>query len=330
MKAKALFFLGLSTILIQCKTKGTEKVYIPKQANEFVWVYQPAGDHFFGPDTKRLKQGEWYDDWVPNDHTFVKGENGKWHIFGITHPLVETSPLNVGIHEGEYASFHAVSSSSNFKETLNEHHYSDLPKVLTPNDRPGEPLSNHAPYIIVKDGLYHMIYGPSPIRLAVSSDLLKWELKGELFSDPDGARDPNILLHNGTYYAVYCSVKSVRLTKSNDLINWSEPETILKTNKFDPESPSLIYFNKSFYLFVCSWDGNWDEVDIQGAYQYKTYVYLSPDLFDFGIDDEKEITTLKSHAPEIFKDEDGQWYISSVEWPNRGVSVDKLRWEVRK
>ncbi|MEJ2383420.1 MAG: hypothetical protein P8Y54_03385, partial [Xanthomonadales bacterium] len=40
--------------------------------------------------------------------------------------------------------------------------------------------------------------------------------------------------------------------------------------------------------------------------------------------------TLKSHAPEIFQDETGNWYISSVEWPNRGVSVDKLEWVEQK
>jgi beta-fructofuranosidase len=111
------------------------------------------------------------------------------------------------------------------------------------------------------------------------------------------------------------------------VIHWSQAETIFTSNSFDPESPSLIYFNKSFYLFVCSWDGNWDGKEIQGAYQHITYVYHSKDPLNFGIDDKKQITTLKSHAPEIFQDEDGQWYISSVEWPYRGVSVDLLEWK---
>jgi len=327
MKTKAILFLGLSTLLFQCENRGHDKVYIPKQANEYVWIYKPSGDYFFGPDTEHLKEGEWYNDWVPNDHVFVKDADGKWHIFGITHPMVETDPLHLGIHDGEYASFHAISAFSSFREALKEHHFTDLPKVLPPKKRPGEVLANQAPFIVKKDGLYHMIYGHSPLRLAVSSDLSKWEIKGELFSDRDGARDPSILFHDGIYYVVYCSNKSVRLAKSNDLIHWSIPETILKTNKFDPESPSLIYFNDSYYLFVCSWDGNWDENEIQGAYQHRTYVYHSHDLLNFGVDEEKEITILKSHAPEIFQDEEGQWYISSVEWPYRGVSVDKLEWE---
>ena len=199
-KSGCFLFLGLSTLLYSCKLKSPEtKLLIPRQANEYVWIYKPAGDHFFGPDTKHLKEGQWYDEWVPNDHTLVKDENGKWHIMGITHPLVESNPIREGIHEGEFASFHAISSAASFKETLKEHHYSDLPRILPPKERPAEPLANHAPYIVKKDGLYYMIYGPSPLRLAVSSDLSKWDLKGNLFHESDGARDPSLLSHNGTY-----------------------------------------------------------------------------------------------------------------------------------
>jgi beta-fructofuranosidase len=330
MKTNVILYLSLSALLFQCTSRPTNEVFVPKQSQEFVWIYQPAGDNFFGPDTEYLKEGQWYDEWVPNDHTFVKDEEGTWHIIGITHPLVESDPLMAGIHDGEYASFHAISTATGLKEAFKENHFSDLPKILPPKDRPGEIFANTAPYIVKKDGLYHMVYGPDPIRLAVSSDLSEWEPQGNLFSETDGARDPSLLFHNGKYYMVYCSVKSVRLRESNDLIHWSEPETIFTSAVFDPESPSLIYFNNSFYLFLCAWDGVWDQKEIEGAYQHKTYVLHSEDLLNFGVDTEKLITTLDSHAPEIFQDEDGQWYISSVEWPNRGVSVDKIKWEVKK
>jgi len=33
------------------------------------------------------------------------------------------------------------------------------------------------------------------------------------------------------------------------------------------------------------------------------------------------------HAPEIIQDESGQWYMSSVDHPHRGVSVAPLAWE---
>ncbi|WP_400073714.1 family 43 glycosylhydrolase [Zobellia russellii] len=326
MKTNTFQLLVICFLLFHMGLRAQENILVPQQANEYVRIYMPDGDYFFAPDTPNLKEGKWYNEWVPNDHTFVKGNDGKWHIFGITHPLVETIPLNKGIHEGEHGSFHAVSEATDFKETVKEHHYNDLPKILTPKDRPGEIAANHAPYIVKKDGLFQMVYGHSPMRMAVSDNLYDWKPKGELFSDPDGARDPNLLLYKGTYYLTYCSIKSVRMVSSKDLVNWSEPKTILKTNKFDPESPSLLFHNNTFYLFVCAWEDDWDGKDIQGAYTHKAYVYNSNDLNDFGEDQEKEIAMLDAHAPEIFQGEDGQWYISSIEWPYRGVSIDKLEW----
>lgn len=317
-----IFYVAFSFIITSCVQKEKNRILIPTQANDYIWIYKPAGDTFPGPTSEQLQAGMWYENWVPNDHTFVKNESGEWHIFGITHPETSTQ----SIHDGEFLSFHAVSSSGTFKETLIEFHYSDLPKILPPEDRPGERLENHAPYIIKKDTLFYMIYGPSPFRLAVSMDLSNWETKGELFSEEGGSRDPNLLLHEGIYYIVYCSLKKVQLRTSHDLINWSDPYTIFTSDSFDPESPSLIYNNRTFYLFFSSWDGIWDKKEIKGAYQHLTHVHQSDDPFNFG-DEGTRLTTLKSHAPEIFQGEDGQWYISSVEWPNRGVSVDLLDWK---
>jgi hypothetical protein len=327
MNSTVLLYAALPALLAGCTAKSPDPVFVPRQAGEYVWIYKPAGDHFYGPDTEHLKMGTWYEEWVPNDHTTVRDTRGRWHIIGITHPLVESEPLNLGIHEGEYASFHAISAAVAFDRTLQEHHYTDLPKILPPSQRPGEPLENQAPYIVDKDGLYHMFYGPSPIRLAVSSNLSDWETRGVLFHEPEGARDPNILWHDSTYYMVYCTLRSVRLRESRDLVHWSQPVAIFTSGSFDPESPSLVHFNDVFYLFVCAWDGNWDGMDIQGAYQHRTYVLHSRDPVDFGADREKLIATLDAHAPEIFRDEAENWYISSAEWPNRGVSVARLEWE---
>jgi beta-fructofuranosidase len=75
---------------------------------------------------------------------------------------------------------------------------------------------------------------------------------------------------------------------------------------------------------VCGWNGIWDRKTVQGAYQHRSYVYQSDDPLRF---DGKAVTHLEAHAPEIFQDEDGQWFISSAEWPKRGVSIAKLAWE---
>lgn len=303
----------------------TTKILVPKQANNFIEIYHPAGDYFFGPDTKLLKEGQWYDRWIPNDHCFVKGEDGLWHIFGITHPY--TDPKLGNIHQGEHASFHAISSAKNFKKSTTKHHYKDLAKILTPKERPGEITANHAPYVVKKEGLYYMVYGHSPIRLATSPDLFKWTPRGTLFEEEKGARDPNLIFHNGTYYMTYCSEKCVLMRTSKDLIQWSEAKKVLTTNAFDPESPSVIFHNSMFYLFVCSWEeGQWDGIDLMGAYTHRAHVFASNDITNFGTDTEKQITILNAHAPEIFQGEDGQWYISSVVYPNMGVSIDKLEW----
>ena len=57
MNSGVFLVVGLLTLLCQCKSIGQEEVHIPRQANEFVWVYKPAGDHLFGPDTRHLDEG---------------------------------------------------------------------------------------------------------------------------------------------------------------------------------------------------------------------------------------------------------------------------------
>ncbi len=304
-------------ILVSACNNSRRKIQIPVQENNFIWIYKPQGDIFPGPSTPQLEAGKYYNDWVPNDHTFVKDVEGIWHIFGITHPVTTTE----NVHEGEFLSFHAKASE---KGLLSDQGFIDLPKVLPPDDRPGEKLENQAPFVIQKDGFYYMLYGPSPIRLAVSKDMINWDLKGILFSEEKGARDPSLTYYNNIYHLIYCSERKVAMRTSKNLFQWSEPTIIYESSDFDPESPSIVIKDKSFYLFVCSWDGIWDKSDIQGAYQHKTYVYNSEKIDAFL--NREPVTILNAHAPEIFQQEN-QWFISSVEWPNRGVSIDRLSWE---
>ena len=304
-------------ILLSACNYSRQKIKVPVQKNKFTWIYKPQGDIFTGPSTQQLEAGKFYNDWVPNDHTFIKDLDGIWHIFGITHPITTTE----SVHEGEFLSFHAKASE---KGGLLNQGFIDLPKVLPPEERPGEKLENQAPYIIQRQELYYMLYGPSPIRLAVSKDLLNWDLKGILFSEEKGARDPSLIFSNNKYHMIYCTERKVAMRTSIDLYNWSEPMIIYESPDFDPESPTIIMKDKLFYLFVCSWDGIWDKKDIQGAYQYKTFVYCSEKID--GFQNQEPIAILNAHAPEIFQHEN-EWFISSAEWPNRGISIDKLNWE---
>jgi beta-fructofuranosidase len=297
-------------------------VRVPRIVGEYVTVYRPAGDRYSGPDTTELKAGQWYERWVPNDHTILKGPDGRWHAFGITHPLTGTDH----VHEGEFQSFHAVAPAGPLKDVLRDSAWKDLPKVLPPSERPGEILPNHAPYIVQRGDLYQMIYGPSPIRLATSPNLETWTPRGPLFHEPLGARDPNVLLVDGAYYMTFCTENRIAARWSKDLRDWSQSKTILQMDEgVAPESPSLIHFDGAFYLVVCGWNGVWDRKTVGGAYQHRSYVYRSLDPLDF--DGGQVIARLESHAPEIFQDEEGQWFISSVEWPRRGVSIARLVWE---
>jgi hypothetical protein len=312
-------FVGSSVHVLDASQPSTIKC--PRIVGEYVAVYRPQADRFSGPDTPELKAGKWYNDWVPNDHSIIRGPDGRWHAFGITHPLTSTD----AIHEGEFQSFHAMAPKGTLKSVLHDGVWKDLPKILPPSERPSEPLPNHAPYIVHKDGAHWMIYGPSPIRLATSTDMMHWTPKGDLFREDNGARDPSVLLWNDTYYIVFCTEDRVAARTSKDLISWGPSQTILEMDaNIAPESPSLIRFNNTFYVFVCGWNGIWDRKTVQGAYQHRTYVYHSDNPLSFT---DKPVTQIQSHAPEVFQGEDGQWYVSSVEWPTRGVSIAKLAWE---
>ena len=313
----------LSIILLgsiaSCNQAG--KVPIPQQANDFCQIYQAEGDTFPGPTTTELIAGEWYEEWVPNDHTFTRDQQGYWHIFGITHPLTSTKR----VHEGEFMSFHAISPANELAASVKENSWKDLPKVLTPAERPGERLELWAPFMVRKDDLYYMYYSPNQMRLAVSLDLMNWEPRGILFEDAPNDRDPSIFFHEGIYHMVYTSEQSIKLRSSEDLLSWTEARVIFESEYFTPESPTLLNYQDGFYLFVCGWDGIWDQKEVSGAYQHETYVYYA-DNFEY-FDSSLPLTTLYAHAPEIIQAENGQWYISSVEWPVRGISMDRLNWK---
>jgi len=316
--------LALGAVAAQCQHESKPGLPLPRIASEYITIYLPAADRFAGPDTSELKAGRRYAVWVPNDHTFIKRPDGRWNLFGITHPL--TSPTPQTIHEGEFQAFHARAPAGELKDVLATGAWKDLPKVLLASERPGENPAFYAPDVIQYGDLYYMFYGPDPIRLATSRDLQSWTPQGPLFSDEPSARDPSVIIWQGVYSMVYCVENTVALRTSTDLRRWSAPRTILRlSGNRSPESPTIVRHDGRFYLFVCIWSGLWDQKTVRGAYSHQTYVYQSANLSDF--DSGKPVTILNAHAPEVFEGEDGQWYISSAEWPRRGVSIAKLSWK---
>jgi beta-fructofuranosidase len=284
-------------------------------------VYKPTGDLFPGPDVAGLETGTHYDEWVPNDHCFVKADDGRWHCFGITHPRTATEFL----HAGENQSFHAVAPAGALPDVILDGAWQDAAKILTAPERPGEPDANHAPHIVRDGQLYRMFYGPTPIRAAVSTDLYEWRPTGPVDGAPEG-RDPMVVETDDGYQMIVCGRYDVRAAVSQDLADWQPREPVLRMDgNVDPESPFMVRREDGYYLFVCGWDGVWDRQDLAGAYQHTTYVFHSPNPLHF--DGARPIATLQAHAPEIIRGEAGEWYVSSVEWPHRGVSIAPLAWE---
>ena len=98
-----------------------------------------------------------------NDHSVVKGADGKWHLFGIT--SFDGGPSN----ERYFAHGVGENLSTSMKE---------VGKAI---DRGGLAW---APCVIQKDDDFYMFYGPSPTQLSVSFDMYEWYnysvvLKGE-------------------------------------------------------------------------------------------------------------------------------------------------------
>src|ERR1700728_56115 len=308
--------------IMRSQAESKPLIKVPYVAGTYSTIYCPARDVFPGPDTLELKAGYGYEEWVPNDHTFIKDLDGRWNLFGITHPLTSTK----SVHEGEFQSSHALAPIGLLKDVIGECVWKDLPKVLRAPDRPGETPGFYAPYVIRRGSLFYMFYAPDPIRWATSPDLKVWTPRGVLFSNEPSTRDPSVILWRGVYYMVYCTEDNVALRTSKDLRQWSSPRIILQMpDGISPESPSIVRKDGTFYLFLCVWNGVWDEETVDGAYQHRTYVYQSDNIMRF--DSEKKTAVLDSHAPEVFQGEDGQWYISSVEWPHRGVSIAMLNWK---
>ena len=294
---------------------------VPEIAGDYVLIYKPKADVFSLKNTKNYKTGQTYTNWQPNDHTFIKGPDKRWHCFGITKP---NDAEGDGVHEGEGLCFHAVAPIGELANAFRFESWKDKPKI----DVAG---AGWAPCVIKIGNKYSII--SSNKGHAVSTDLYSWKDNGKL-AIKGGNRDPNIMYWNGTYYLVRCNDSSVILVTSKDFVHWTDPVDIFVApdDKWNCESPVLMQHNGKFYLFWCLWDegGSGAELPVMykghdpSTYDYRTFVYVSDTPLDFN--NRKPITQIKAHAPEIIKDEKGNYFISSADYPNRGINIARLKW----
>lgn len=260
--------------------------------------------------------------WYINDHTIVRGPDGTWHLFGITH----TEPADP---ENEINFAHATAPSLHGPWTKQ-------PFALTVDPGYGE-THLWAPYVLESGGLWYMFYaagGPdhtqAEISLATSPDLWHWtRYTGDpLFRDGYDARDPFVLRVGREWVMYYCATSTpaggnhvVAYRTSTDLLHWSDRKIAFTdpstgTSGGGTESPYVVRHDGRYYLFIGP----------RGGY-VGTDVFASTDPFHFDI--ASKAGHIASHALEVVRDTDGSWWVTSAGWGQGGVYLAPLYWAER-
>lgn len=266
------------------------------------------------PDAPEYAPGPWY----VNDHTLIRAEDGRWHVFGIWHPE-PAAPLE------ETFFLHASA------EDLEGAPWTVHPAVLHAREEIGE-IHVWAPHVIRHDGRYWMFYcggradhADYRIELAISTDLFTWEHHpgGSLVADGFDARDP-MVLREGDRWLMYCTRTSeptggfheVSVRSSVDLIAWSDPQVAYRSTQSGTvggptESPFVVPVAGGWILFVCE----------SGLYD-RTLAYFSSDPCRF-TDAGKIDVDLDEHCAEIVQDEEDTW-ITGGGWGRGGLTIRPL------
>ncbi|GAB2691232.1 family 43 glycosylhydrolase [Nocardia thraciensis] len=255
--------------------------------------------------------------WYINDHTLIRDESGRWHLFGITHPE-PADPWD----ETEFA--HATAD-------LLHGPWIKQPPALTADPEYGE-THLWAPYVLRAEDRYYMFYDgggadrtATAINLATSTDLTTWTRRpdGPLFHDGYDARDPMVLRLEDRWVMYYCATDDpagghhvVAYRTSTDLVSWSEraiayidPRT--GTGAGPTESPFVLWHNGSWYLLVGP----------RPRYT-GTDVFRGDDPLHFSVADRSG--HIRAHAAEVVDDGERLW-VTHAGWGQGGVHLAPLR-----
>ncbi|MFE9581897.1 glycosyl hydrolase family 32 [Nocardia sp. NPDC006044] len=272
------------------------------RAGAFVRIYDPGA-------------GE-AEPWYINDHTIVRDADGRWHLFGITHP----EPANP-FEEIEFA--HATAD-----ELLGP--WTKQPPALEVDPEYGE-THLWAPHVVAAQGRYYMFYAgggtdrtAAQINLATSTDMFTWEREasGPLFRDGYDARDPMVARVGDQWVMYYCATSEptggnhvVAYRTSPDLVHWGDrriayTDPTVGTEAGNTESPFVVQQDGRWYLFIGP------RPDYLG-----TDVFGSDSPFCFQISD--TAGHVAAHAAELVRD-DVSWWITSAGWGQGGVYLTTL------
>lgn len=295
---------GVGFQALEDETPETVTPCIP-QVGEFKRIYDPS----IGESS----------DWYYNDHTFVRGKDGLWHVFAITHAEPQKP-------DDEKSLGHATSVS------LSEPTWSKQKAPLVVDESLGERVL-WAPHVVEHEDRYYMFYaaGGEPdrfaMRLATSTDLYTWTReRAALFEDGAYARDP-FVTRIGLLWIMYYTATSdpaggnfvIAYRTSSDLLHWSPrqiafTDPMMGTGAGNTESPFMLQRPEGFYLFL----------SMRGDYR-RTEVFFSTDPFHFEL--KPLMPAIEAHAAELVKDPSGSsWYISHCGWQQGGLYLAPLTW----
>ena len=258
--------------------------------------------------------------WAINDHCFIRGRDGTWHMFGIT----GTEP-----HNPIYGSVFAHATAANLTQI--PWHKEPFPLKADPK---AKEVHLWAPHIIFHNETYHMYYCAGSddrtryrIHLATSKDLYKWHRHPEnpMIVDGFDARDP-FILRVGDEWVVYYTATStpsggnhvVACQTSQDLIHWKNRRIVFVdpskgTSAGPTESPTVVRRGECYYLFIGP----------RGGYA-GTDVFCSGNPFEWDLED--KVGHIRAHAAEVIRDVDGKWYASHCGRGQGGVYLAHLYW----
>ena len=261
--------------------------------------------------------------WYVNDHCFIQGQDGIWHLFGITRQE-PASPMQ----ETNFA--HATARH------LLQQPWEKQPFALTAApEAPWHEVHLWAPCVVSNNHLYYMFYcsgarnhAKYEIHLATSPDLYTWTRspRNPMVVDGYDARDPFVLRVKNEWVMYYAATSKpegghhiVACVTSKDLLTWANRRVAFAdpsegTFGGPTESPFVVRHNGFYYLFVGP------RPDYDGS-----DVFQSRDPFSWSITN--LVGHIAAHAAEVVKDDDGQWYVSRAGWGRGGVYLAPLFWK---
>ena len=282
-----------------------------------------------------------------NDHSFIRGKDGKFHVFHIV------GPVGKGCYDpGSEVSFgHAISADSRTWQPAED--------VLSidPNSR-HERHHVFAPYVCEKNGTYFLFYaGINQVEkiesmcLASSDDLFRWRkhafnpvfrpsLNWAEYAPKSGVlgccRDPHVIAHADYGYILYYVTwikgtqgrrVAIGAAVSDNLVSWQDAGPVLIRDSApghsttSMESPCVVARDGRYYFFY--------------KHRNETRLVVSTNPLQFT--DQSDRWFSIAHAAEVFE-AGGQWYVSSCSRDlldlkhektdrTRGLFLARLRWE---